>query len=224
MEIEQTVYFSFLFSMDNVGEDGGSYLLLRFINCDRKDLIDFGVGTGITTASISLPGAGDPLATGDTIIGGESYLFIGKMVLAPGADTFYGAVYASTESIATEPAIWEMETTQDLTVTTAPTVLNRIGVYFGGKDVGTQVEYQGYFDEFRMGDSWEAVTGVSDMPPAPAWAGYPYDETGDIDTGAFLGWLNVGLEPWIYSYDLDKYLYGDEANVGENGGWIYIPR
>ncbi|MGC9452075.1 MAG: hypothetical protein ACP5I4_11580 [Oceanipulchritudo sp.] len=223
METEQTVYFSYLFSMDNIGEDGGSYLQLSFINCDRKNLIDFGVGTGMSTVMITQSGLEEPFAVGDIVNPGTSYLFVGKMVLAPGPDTFHGAIYAAGETIGVEPAVWEMETTQDLTVSTAPTVLDRIGVYFGGTDVQTQVDYQGYFDEFRMGDSWEAVTGVSDNP-VPAWAGYPYDESGDADTGAFFGWINATLEPWIYSYDLDKYVYGDEANVGENGGWIYIPR
>lgn len=221
METEQTVYFSFLFSMDNIGEDGGSYLRLSFINCDRKNLVDFGVGTGLLTTVITQQGAAEPFAIGDTVTGGVSYLFVGKMVLAPGADTFHGAIYAAGETIGAEPAVWEMETTQDLTVNTAPTVLDRIGVYFGGTDVQTQVDYQGYFDEFRMGDSWEAVTGVSDNP-VPAWAGYPYDEAGDADTGAFFGWINGTLEPWIYSYDLDKYVYGDEANIGDSGGWVYI--
>lgn len=222
MEAEQTVYFSFLFSMDNIGEDGGSYLRLSFINCDRKNLIDFGVGTGLLTTVISQQGAEGPFTTGDTVTGGVSYLFVGKMVLAPGADRFHGAIYAASETIGTEPAVWQMETTQDLTVATAPTVLDRIGVYFGGTDAQTQIPYQGYFDEFRMGDSWEAVTGVSDNP-APAWAGYPWaDASGNVDTGTFLNWVNAANEPWIWVYSLGRYIYADEGLVGQDGGWVYI--
>ena len=205
MEVEQTVYFSFLFSMDNIGDDGGSYLRLSFINCDRKNLLDFGVGTGLYTVEIKQQAIAEPFAVGDVITPGVSYLFVGKMELGPGADTFYGATYAANETIGTEPATWEMETTQDLTVATAPTVLDRIGVYFGGTDVQTQVDYQGYFDEFRMGDSWEAVTGVTDNPVL-TWAGYPWaDDFGNVDTTPFLNWVNVINDPWIWVYDLGKY-------------------
>lgn len=224
MQVEQTVYFSFLFSMDNISDDGGSYLRLSFINADRKNLIDFGVGTGITATTISQQGTVEPFVVGNTIEAGVSYLFVGKMELAPGADTFYGSTYAADATIGTEPTTWDMQTSQDLTVATAPTVLDRIGVYFGGTDAGTQIPYQGYFDEFRMGNSFEAVTGVAGTQ-APEWAGYPVDEeTGAVDTGDFLGWLNVNLSPWVWVSDLNQFVYAEETGVGEDGGWIYIAK
>jgi hypothetical protein len=224
METEQTVYFSFLFSMDAISDDGGSYLKLSFLNADRKNLIDFGVGTGLDTVIIEQVGGDAPFAAGDTITADVSYLFVGKMELRPGADTFYAATYAADETIGAEPASWEMQTTQDLTVATAPTVLDRIGVYFGGTDAQTSVAYQGYFDEFRLGDSFAAVTGVSGDQPME-WAGYPwFDESGYVDTGEFLGWVYVGDAPWIWVTGLDRYIYAEESGISDAGGWVFIGR
>jgi hypothetical protein len=102
--------------------------------------------------------------------------------------------------------------------------LDRIGIYFGGTDVQTQVAYQDYFDEFRMGDSFAAVTGVSDDQPIE-WAGYPWaDANGTVDTGSFLGTINVALAPWIHVDSLNRYVYADEAGIAPSGGWIYIYR
>jgi hypothetical protein len=224
METGQTVYFSFLFSMDAISEDGGSYLRLSFINADRKNLIDFGVGTGLETVVIAQQGADAPFAVGDTISAGVSYLFVGKMELRPGGDTFYGTTYAADATIGAEPAYWAMETTQDLTIATAPNVLDRIGVYFGGTDAGTQVAYQGYFDEFRMGDSFAAVTGVSGDQPME-WAGYPWlDESGYVGTGDFLGWVNALHAPHVWVTALNRYVLAPEEAMSDDGVWIHIAR
>jgi hypothetical protein len=68
---------------------------------------------------------------------------------------------------------------------------------------------------------------TSDMA-SPFWAGYDIQEGGLVDTGDFLGWLNVGdgtFGDWVFSYDLDSYLYLPESNVDpESGAWAYAPR
>ena len=55
------------------------------------------------------------------------------------------------------------------------------------------------------------------------WAGYPIVD-GYVDTGAFLGWLNISADPWIWSLSLNKYIYLPEEFVAEAGAWSYFPQ
>lgn len=51
--------------------------------------------------------------------------------------------------------------------------------------------------------------------------GYPQD--GDwIDTGDFMGWVNIMHYPWVYVQDLGDYVY-DGASESDSG-WIYRPK
>ena len=54
------------------------------------------------------------------------------------------------------------------------------------------------------------------------WAGYPVSPEMGVDTGAWLGWLNVQYGDWVYSYSLGKYLYLPESGVTTSGSWTYI--
>lgn len=57
------------------------------------------------------------------------------------------------------------------------------------------------------------------------WGQYPVEEAnGAVDTGDFLGWINVATSPWIWSYDLSGWMYLPEENIDQNGGWTYIFR
>lgn len=58
----------------------------------------------------------------------------------------------------------------------------------------------------------------------PEWAGYEIDaDTGNVDTGAWLGVLHVSHAPFVYSYDLGSYLYIDEAAIhAGSGAWVYV--
>jgi hypothetical protein len=55
------------------------------------------------------------------------------------------------------------------------------------------------------------------------WAGYPVDGDGrSVDTGNFLGWIDIAEEPWIYVYSLNKYIYAPVDNISASGGWVWI--
>ncbi|HSH08903.1 MAG TPA: DNRLRE domain-containing protein [Oceanipulchritudo sp.] len=57
---------------------------------------------------------------------------------------------------------------------------------------------------------------------APTWAGYPINPDGQsVDTGSWIGWIDIEKQPWIYSYGLNKYIYVQEQFVGPGGGWIW---
>ena len=57
------------------------------------------------------------------------------------------------------------------------------------------------------------------------WAGYTISEDGvNVDTGSFLAFLQIEQAPWVYVYDLGKYVYAPEVNISASGGWVWIPR
>ena len=51
------------------------------------------------------------------------------------------------------------------------------------------------------------------------WYGYEVLETGDVYTGNWLGWVWIGVDPWIWSYALNKYIY-----LADDSGWVYLSR
>jgi hypothetical protein len=50
------------------------------------------------------------------------------------------------------------------------------------------------------------------------WNGYDVGPDGWVDTGAWMGMVNVTADPWIWSLDLSNYIY-----VPVDSGWVYIP-
>lgn len=79
------------------------------------------------------------------------------------------------------------------------------------------------------GLSLQLANGDADIVLAPessdpTWAGYPLDPDNLVDTGAYFGWLYVEKEPWLYSYSLGDWIYGDEAGFASGAAWIYIPK
>lgn len=65
---------------------------------------------------------------------------------------------------------------------------------------------------------------LSESGESGSWAGYPIDESGDVNTGAFLGWINVTHGDWLWSYSLNRYVYLPDEIVGESGTWMYVLR
>jgi hypothetical protein len=61
---------------------------------------------------------------------------------------------------------------------------------------------------------------------APAdWAGYAILEDGQtVDTGDFLGFVDVAHKPWIYVFRLEKYLFITESQVTGEGAWAFAPQ
>lgn len=54
------------------------------------------------------------------------------------------------------------------------------------------------------------------------YAGFPVDSNGDVYTGDFLGAINVSSAPWIYIYDLKRWVYMVEPEEGFEGAWHYF--
>lgn len=45
-----------------------------------------------------------------------------------------------------------------------------------------------------------------------------------MDTGAWIGMVDIANAPWIYNYPLDQYLYAPEETISESGAWIWVSR
>jgi len=54
-------------------------------------------------------------------------------------------------------------------------------------------------------------------PGDGTWYGYTIDENGDVFTDAWMGWVWIGEDPWVWSYSLLQYIY-----VPNDSGWVYI--
>lgn len=67
-----------------------------------------------------------------------------------------------------------------------------------------------YFDMIRI----SAATEI--------WGGYGVYPEGDVNTGAWLGWINVASNPWVYVYDMEKWIYMPEESVSSSGAWAYL--
>ncbi len=58
---------------------------------------------------------------------------------------------------------------------------------------------------------------------APGWAGYPIaNSNGDVDTGAWLGWINVSHGDWVWKYSTGQWVYLPEDYVTDGGAWAYF--
>ena len=91
---------------------------------------------------------------------------------------------------------------------------------FGGQD-----SLEAETDEARIVLAQTLLTpGSYDSGISPTWAGYPMDAFGNVDTLAWMAFLNVSFAPWVWSYSLAGWIYLPEENVSDSGAWIYIPK
>lgn len=55
----------------------------------------------------------------------------------------------------------------------------------------------------------------------PQWAGFDIGEDGWVDTGSWMGLVNVTNDPWIWVENLAQYLYIPADATSETGAWVY---
>jgi hypothetical protein len=56
------------------------------------------------------------------------------------------------------------------------------------------------------------------------WAPFPIRAEGNVDTGPWLGYINVLADDWVWSYTLAGWLYLPANTVTDSGAWTYILR
>lgn len=77
---------------------------------------------------------------------------------------------------------------------------------------------------FGLG-SLQAKPIIIDPLPIGIWGGYAWhNNKGDVNTGDFLGWINVQGAPWVWSYSLSSFVFVDEPAGSESGAWVYFNR
>lgn len=64
--------------------------------------------------------------------------------------------------------------------------------------------------------AWSGMYVYNPEETTTNWFGYPVIDSEWVDTSPWLNWLNITLDPWIWSTSLDKYIY-----VDNDSGWIY---
>ena len=66
---------------------------------------------------------------------------------------------------------------------------------------------------------------VSYTPPVTSWGGFVSESNGrTVDTGSFLGIVDIAGRPWIYVYATESWIYLPEEQISEQGGWLYLPK
>ncbi|NDV63450.1 tetrathionate reductase family octaheme c-type cytochrome [Puniceicoccales bacterium CK1056] len=45
-----------------------------------------------------------------------------------------------------------------------------------------------------------------------------------VNTGDWMGWINVDADPWIWVMDIGKYIYMPGGAISSDGGWAYAPK
>jgi len=73
--------------------------------------------------------------------------------------------------------------------------------------------------------SHELAVQIEGASAAQTWGGYVIvNGQGDVDTGDWMGWINVLKTPWNYSYSLAGWFYMQESAVTASGGWVYVQK
>lgn len=94
--------------------------------------------------------------------------------------------------------------------------VDQIGFVSATADAGVDWYFSNMF--IMTGDS------ISDEGNGGSEGWYGYDVPGNhwVDTGAWMGLVYVANDPWIYSLDLQNWVYISADGVGEAGAWSYI--
>jgi hypothetical protein len=63
---------------------------------------------------------------------------------------------------------------------------------------------------------------VAEFEAPTTWGGFDIVGSGDVDTGGFLGWINVTFAPYVWNYSIEGWLFMDEPPADAIGSWMYI--
>jgi hypothetical protein len=53
------------------------------------------------------------------------------------------------------------------------------------------------------------------------WGGLEANGDGWLNTGNWMGWINIQNKPWIFSYSLNGFVYAPDPGADVAGAWIY---
>lgn len=87
-----------------------------------------------------------------------------------------------------------------------------------------------YINKDAIGNSggWVFVSspggGMPDAADGSAmWGPFElFNTAGDVDTGDWMGWINVSADPYVWSYELESWCYINQSAIVNSGAWVYI--
>lgn len=156
LAVDATRYFSYLWNES--GEGSGGNLTVSFLNNSSTSRQVWRMITAEETLSAFVNNGETSLGSVD-FAAGRDYLLVGKIVSAStGPDTISFSIFESGTPIGAEPTTWQV--TGRIAAADENALLNRLLLQGStNKDL---------FDEFRIGDTFEEVTGVQ---PAASFPG-----------------------------------------------------
>ena len=152
---------------------------------------------------------------GDETVADSLYLWINPD-LSQGENTAVADLQLPSFSVLE----YNSETQTDVAVPLNISDIAWIGPW-AGDGSGDRPHAEFFFDELRVGKTWESVTPGGAV--TPKWGEWPLVSGNYVDTGNFLGWLEVSQDPWVWCLALNKYLYIPENFVTPSGAWVYVP-
>jgi hypothetical protein len=92
---------------------------------------------------------------------------------------------------------------------------------WAGNNSGGRPFAEFLFDELRVGTTWEDVTPGG--AESPKWVNWNIEDGKNVGTGTFLGWFDISLDPWIYSYELEQFIHIPSNSFSDKGAWVFVP-
>ena len=167
--------------------------------------LNFALHTAAGAVQNGYEAQGDPLTQDGFIELGKWYHY--EVTVDPSAQTY-------------DVKIWVDGTADPILTVSDLTYVNPISGVIG------RVEWQPFGNSECVGleayiDNIKITQGVD---PSSTWAGFDITEDDWVDTGAWMGWLNVRHAPWLYSSSLASWLYLPESQVTGSGAWAFFTK
>jgi hypothetical protein len=139
-------------------------------------------------------------------------------------------VTVSLELVAVDGDLFDYEMSVTYVSTINPSVTNSKSYVFTGVEVNqvTQIFHSTNSAGMVEGDAYRVSSASLEFIAAseqlPWWTGFDIvDDAGNVDTGSWMGWMNITNAPWIYNYKANSWMYINESGVDpENGAWTYV--
>lgn len=75
----------------------------------------------------------------------------------------------------------------------------------------------------QNGTFFLSALAIADDNAAPTWGPFPVAENGLVDTGRWLGWVDIAAAPWVWVLATSQWVYLPEDQIAPEGGWMFIP-
>ncbi|MEX0321354.1 MAG: endo-1,4-beta-xylanase [Puniceicoccaceae bacterium] len=100
--------------------------------------------------------------------------------------------------------------------------LASMDAYKGSYDLTVTYGGKVYQSSFSLGDDMTVTVPVVTEGVGTHWGAWEIDENNWVDTGDWLGRLQVQFAPWVWSLDLEQWLYFPIETVAAGDGWCWI--